>query len=223
MTKVGIYSFGRKQGQRCPNKMLRPFCNTTLTGIMISKLAQFESDSFFAGYEQEFRDECEKSSVRFVQRDLNSISIDEPIIDILSFLKNVHHEYLLWINPCLPFLSVQTIRTFLNDCLAHQCRPAFPVVKRATHFLRADGSAVNFDASAKTLNTKKVEPLYEMAHAFYFFNRDFFLEHGRYWHWDDVRTVELPANDELIDIDEEHEFTLAENLWIERHRANKGQ
>ena len=52
---------------------------------MISKLAQFESDSFFAGYEQEFRDECEKSSVRFVQRDLNSISIDEPIIDILSF------------------------------------------------------------------------------------------------------------------------------------------
>lgn len=217
MANVGIYSFGRKQGQRCPNKMLRPFCNTTLTEIMLSKLAQFGAESFFAGYEQEFCVVCEKASVRFVQRDLKSISIDEPIVDILSFLKNVDHEYLLWVNPCLPFLSVQTIRTFLNDCLAHQCRPTFPVVRRATHFLRADGSAVNFDASAKTLNTKKVEPLYEMAHAFYFFNRDFFLEHGRYWHWDDVRTVELPSNDELIDIDEEHEFALAENIWNERH------
>ena len=76
---------------------------------------------------------------------------------------------------------------------------------------------MNFDATAKTLNTKTVEPLYEMAHAFYFFNRRFFLEHGKYWHWDEVRTVELPVSDELIDIDEENEFVLAETLWKERY------
>ena len=217
MANVGIYSFGRKQGARCPNKMLRPFSDTTLTSIMLSKLAEFGTDSFFAGYEEEFSAECQKAGVQFIQRDLKSISIDEPIIDILSFLENVRYEHLLWINPCLPFLSVKTIESFLKDCLSHQCQPAFPVVRRATHFLRADGSAVNFDATAKTLNTKTVEPLYEMAHAFYFFNRGFFLEHGKYWHWDKVRTVELSISDELIDIDEENEFILAENIWKERY------
>ena len=26
---VGVFSFGRKQSERCPNKMLRPFADTT--------------------------------------------------------------------------------------------------------------------------------------------------------------------------------------------------
>jgi CMP-N-acetylneuraminic acid synthetase len=193
--------------------MLRPFVDTTLTGLMLSKLTRFGPKSFFAGYEEEFRALCEAAGVHFVQRDLNSISIDEPIADILSFLRGVEYEYLLWINPCLPLLEVDTIRAFLDDCVAHGCRPAFPVVRRSTHFLRVDGSAVNFDATAKTLNTKTVEPIYEMAHAFYFFNRQFFLENGRYWNWDDVRIVELEDTGQLLDIDEERDFSAAERVW----------
>ena len=219
MKDVGVFSFGRMQGDRCPNKMLRPFVDTTLTEIMLSKLAQFGAESFFAGYEEEFRVRCDAAGVRFVQRDLNSISIDEPIVEILSFLRHVEHEYLLWVNPCLPLLEVDTIRAFLEDCVAHRSRPAFPVVRRSTHFLHGDGKAVNFDATAKTLNTKTVEPIYEMAHAFYFYNRQFFLDNGRYWNWDDVRMVELDDIGQLIDIDEERDFSTAQRMWKMRSRG----
>ena len=69
MNKIGVFSFGRKQSQRCPNKMLRPFGDTTLTDIVLLKLSKCKYFSFFAGYEDEFREKCEQRNVHFVKRD----------------------------------------------------------------------------------------------------------------------------------------------------------
>ena len=223
MRSLGIYSFGRKKSERCPNKVLRPFGGTTLTDIVLSKLQKLGSSSFFAGYEEVFRQKCEAANVTFIQRDQRSALIDEPIVDILSFLKEVTYDYLLWINPCLPLLRVQTIKSFLDTCIADGYAPAFPVIRRGTHFIRADRKPVNFDPTVKTLNTKTVEPLYEMAHAFYFFNRQFFLDNETYWDWNEVRTVELKDKIELIDIDTEEDFSLAESLWEARAKCDRSE
>ena len=87
--KIGIFSLGRKLSRRCPNKMLRPFADTTLTDIVLKKLATFGENSFFAGYEGEFKEKCEDIGVRFVQRTKESVSIDEPQIKYLSFLLSI--------------------------------------------------------------------------------------------------------------------------------------
>ncbi len=213
MNDVGVFSFGREQSQRCPNKMLRPFADTTLTDLVLSKLSQCGYRAFFAGYEDEFRAKSEAHGVAFVRRDLRSVLIDEPISEILSFIREIDYKYLLLVSACLPFLRATTINRFLDNCVAHDYRPAFSVRIRRTYFMTRDRRAVNFDPAAKTINTKRVEPLYEFVHALYFFDRAYFLEHGTYWDWKTVRFIEVSDGVEMLDIDTEDDFQVAECLW----------
>jgi CMP-N-acetylneuraminic acid synthetase len=193
--------------------MLRPFAETTLTDIALEKLRMLGWNVFFAGYDREFRVKAEEHGVAFVQRSARSASIDEPIVDILSFLRDVPYTHLAIVNACLPFLRVQTIRRFLDQAAAFGHQAAFAVVRRHTHFIALDGRPLNFPADLETINSKTVEPVYEFAHALYFFERDYFFQQGRYWDWRAVRYVEIDDRHEVIDIDDEDDFALAETLW----------
>lgn len=214
--EIGVFSFGRKQSQRCPNKMLRPFAGTTLTDIVLSKLSRWGPRSFFAGCEEEFREKCARHRVRFVQRDPRSVRIDEPIVEILSFLREVDYRYVLLVSSCAPFLRPETIEAFLRDCEAHGCQPAFSVAARRKHFMSQGRRAINFSQSGGTLNTKAVTPIYELMDALYFFDRRYFLREGRYWDWRAVRLIELNSQHECFDVDTEEDFALAEALWRAR-------
>lgn len=209
---IGVFSFGRKQSQRCPNKMLRPFAGTTLADIMLAKLAAFAPQAFFAGHEDEFREKSERHGVTFVARDLHSVAIDEPITEILSFLRDVPYTHLLIVNGCLPFLQTATIAAFLDECRRGELQPAFAVTRRRNHFMSLDRRPLNFPLDMKTINTKTVEPVLEFAHALYFFDKAYFFEHGRYWDWQTVRLLEAGSPYELVDIDSEDDFAFAEAL-----------
>jgi CMP-N-acetylneuraminic acid synthetase len=213
MNNIGIFSFARKQSQRCPNKMLRPFADTTLTDILLLKLKEIGPHSFFAGYEKEFKEKCKNAGVRFVKRSKKSINTDEPITEILSFLKNEEYDYFLIVNACLPFLRTETIKLFLKDCIINKMQPAFSVILRNNFFITKDHEPINFSLRMKTINTKTVEPIYEFAHALYFFNKKYFFENGRYWDWRKVRFIEIPNKTEAMDIDTEEDFLIVERIY----------
>jgi len=210
---IGVFSFARKQSQRCPNKMLRDFAGTTLVDIALAKLRAIGPHAFLAAHEDEFRIKSEAHGVAFVPRSLRSASIDEPITEILSFLADVPYTHLLLVNACLPFLTVETIRRFQEDAVASGLRPSFAVIRRQNHFITLDHRPLNFPAGMKTINSKVVEPVYEFAHALYFFEKAYFFEHGRYWDWSEVRLVETGSRIEMIDIDTEEDFSFAQALW----------
>jgi CMP-N-acetylneuraminic acid synthetase len=211
--RVGVFSFGRKQSQRCPNKMLRPFAGTTLVDIALDKLRAFAPDAFFAGYEAEFADKASAHGVAYVSRSERSVSVDEPITEILSFLRDLPFSHFLIVNGCLPFLKATTIRAFLDQAIDGGYEPAFGVVRRQNHFIGLDRVPLNFPADMKTINTKAVQPVHEFGHALYFFEKDYFFQHGRYWDWREVRLLEMDDRYELIDIDTEEDFAFAEALW----------
>lgn len=213
LSAVGIFSFARKQSERCPNKMLRAFGGTTLADIALAKLKTFGEQAFFAGHEDEFKAKAAAHGVHFVRRSLHSATIDEPITEILSFLRDVPFTHLLIVNACLPFLKAATIRAFLNECMAGQLQPAFAVIRRRNHFITTDHRPLNFPADMKTINSKTVEPVFEFAHALYFFDKAYFFEHGRYWDWRTVRLLEAGDRFEMLDIDTEEDFAFAEALW----------
>jgi GTP:adenosylcobinamide-phosphate guanylyltransferase len=213
MQDVVIFAFGRIQSQRCPNKMLRPFGDTTLTDILLDKLAPFKERAFFAGYEDVFREKCEAKGVPFVQRNLNSVMIDGPIVDILHFLKDIDAKYFLEISGCLPLLSTQQIQSFLDECLSGGCKPAMSAKLHRNFFLTEEKKGMNFDITRKTLNTKLVEPVWELVNALYFFEKDYFFEHGTYWPWDEMRLLEIGNEHLLVDVDTEDDFVKAEHLW----------
>lgn len=210
---IGVFSFGRKNSERCPNKLLRPFGDTTLVDIVLEKLRALSPDMFFAGYDRDFRDKAAGHGVPFVQRSAHSALIDEPILEILSFLRDVPYTHLLIVNACMPFLAAETIRRFRTQSAEGEYRPACAVLRRHTHFVALDGTPLNFPADMKTINSKTVEPVYEFAHALYFFEKDYFFRHGRYWDWQQVRLLEIPDRHEVVDIDTEADFALAEALW----------
>jgi CMP-N-acetylneuraminic acid synthetase len=193
--------------------MLRPFAGTTLTDIILEKLAAFAPHSFFAGLEVEFREKSARHGVAFVPRDPRSATIDEPITEILSFLHDVPYTHLLIVNGCLPFLRTETIAGFLEECVRGDLAPAFAVTRRRNHFMSLDRRPLNFPLDMKTINTKTVDPVLEFAHALYFFEKAYFFAHGRYWDWQTVRLLEAATPHEILDIDTEEDFAVAEALW----------
>jgi CMP-N-acetylneuraminic acid synthetase len=216
---VAVYSFGRTRSERCPNKMLRPFGGTTLTDIILSKLARITAPTFFAGFESAFAERCARYGVRFVQRDERSATIDEPIIDILSFLRPLEFSHLLCVNASLPFLEVGTIEAFLEDCLAHDRQPAFGVIQKKNHLMTLDRKPINFDIGARTINTKTIRPVIEFAHCLYFYSKEYFFREATYWDWNTVRLVEIGDKLQTVDIDTEEEFRIAEALWRGLHAS----
>ena len=212
-TDVAIFSFGRTDSQRCPNKMLRPLAGTTLTDILLKKFARCHQPTFFAGYEPEFRSLCNNHGVRFVQRDERSATIDEPIVEILSFLQPLEFTHFLCVNASLPFLELDTITSFLDDCIANNSQPAFSVIRKANHLMSLDRHPLNFDITAHTINTKTVKPVLEFAHALYFFSKEYLFREGTYWDWNTVRLIELPSKLQTVDVDTEEDFRIAEALW----------
>lgn len=217
--KIGIYAYARKQSQRCPNKVLRPLGNTTLCDILLDKIKEAGGkNAFFAGYDDEFRDKAGVHGVKFVKRSLNSVLVDEPITECQEFLKRVDFEYLLWVNPCTPFLKVETINKFLEDVKKNGYHPATAVVKRHNYFYFTQGEPVNLPESIKTLNTKTVMPLFEFANALYFFNREYFFKNGRYCDWKQIRLIEINDRSEVLDVDTEDDFMIVKNMWLAFNR-----
>ncbi|MBF0353708.1 MAG: hypothetical protein HQL43_00525 [Alphaproteobacteria bacterium] len=213
MEQVTVFSFGRKQSARCPNKMLRPFAGTTLTDIILGKLKRLTYPTFFAGHEPEFATKCNEHGFRYIERSLKSATIDEPIVDILDFLRPIPSRYFVIVSACLPLLPVEDIQSFVDMSLASK-QPAMSARLHHTYFLRArDLAPLCFDAGSRTINTKTVEPVYELVHALYFFEKDFFFSSGRYWNWESLRIHELTKPHFLVDVDTEQDFIAAESLY----------
>jgi len=209
--EVAIFSCGRIGSQRCKNKMLRPFGETTLVDIALSKMSCIKGNTFFAGHEEIFRNKCKEYGVDFIHRSSQSTN-SEVASEIYSFLKEVDFKYLLCINACQPFLKVETIENFLEKCLEKR-KPSFAVFKKNNYFMDIDNNPYNFDRDIKTINTKFVSPVKEFAHVFYFYEREYFLQNGVYWNWDDLNYIEIPSGIETLDIDTEEDFEMANLLW----------
>ena len=213
-TDIGVWSCSRISSVRCSNKMIRPFAGTTLTDVFLSKLGKLKRNIFFAGYEEVFQEKCQAHGVPFVKRSRRSAWVDEPASEIYSFLVDQPYEYLLQVNACIPFLRTKTIIDFLEACASDR-RPAFGVFRVKDYFVHLDGTPINFSNDLTTINTKAVSPVYEFAHVFYFFSREYFAKNGWYWDWSDVRYIEIPDGLETFDIDTEEEFFIAETMWKE--------
>lgn len=217
---IAVFSYGRTQSQRCPNKMLRDFGGTSVADILLSKFSEIGSNTFFAGHDPKFKKKCEEYGVAFVQRTLESVTVDEPQTTCLSFLNDVDYDYVLLVNGCLPFLKTETILKFLDDVAANGLKPSSAVFKRHNYFFNLEKKSLNFPSDLKNLNTKTVEPIYEFANALYFYNREYFLETGGYWDWNTLNLIELENTIELIDIDTEEDFYIAESIWKNQHNLN---
>ena len=200
--EIGIFSMARISSKRCAGKMTREFGDSTLTDIILSKLAKLGQNTFFAGYEPIFKKKSIRHKVQFIQRTKESSLSSGPHLEVMNFLKNQNYKYFLFISGCVPNLKIKTITNFIEICKKEK-KPAFAVFEKQNYFMNANNKPLNFSFRNLQLDTSKVKKLKEFANIMYFFEKKYFLKHGEYWNWKTVRYVTLHHGIETIDIDSE--------------------
>ncbi len=211
---IAIWSCARTTSRRCPNKMIKNFCGTSLTDIFLKKLNTIQKKGynvFFAGYENIFKKKCLKYNIPFVQRTKKS-SNSEKASEIYDFINNQNFDYLLLINACMPMLKVETIIKFIKDCEKLK-KPSFGVFEVNNYFMSNLNKPYNFNKSIKTINTKYVTKAKQFAHCFYFFKKEHYKKTGWFWNWNKLNYITIPNTIEIFDIDTKKDFEIAKLIY----------
>ena len=188
---------------------------------------------FFASGEAIFREKATSHGVKYfnapcvssIYRAAHELSnktstifsyLHEP--DVSGYLEG---NYVLFVNPCVPFLTVETIASW-----AHERSPAFGVVREWDYFMQEVerdllgagkplvGGPVNWDWDLAHIDTKAVDPVLRFAHSLYRFDPKYLRKHGFYWNWRSKGLMRvLPNTLEVFDVDDEEDFRIAEALF----------
>ena len=110
---ISIVINARTQSTRVPNKLLRNFAGSSLIDILLNKIEQvtFIDKKYLATSEQILADKIKKyKTLRLLKRSPAATQKGvNPLEITFGHYKDVETNYILVVNPCLPFLSVDTL------------------------------------------------------------------------------------------------------------------
>ena len=212
----------RLSSQRCPNKMLRDFADTTLMDILLNKLVNSElpnSNIICSVFEPELIEVCSKYPVRtFIRSERSAMSEGNPLTEIFEWWDRIPFKNVVMVSGCCPFIRKETIEKFFFDYLKSDNDGMFGVIEKKNYIWDNDGNLLT--PFSTSMNTKEAQSLSEAAHCLYAGKLDD-IGHN-VWMGDlskrgDVELWPVPEN-ETMDIDHEWQFELYETLY----RSRKG-
>ena len=105
---ISIVVNARTQSTRVPNKLLRDFAGTCLIDILLEKIdrVDFIQEKYLATSEGVLADRLKKyKTIRLLERSEAATKKGvNPLEVTFGHFKNVKTDYVLSVNPCLPFL-----------------------------------------------------------------------------------------------------------------------
>ena len=211
----------RLNSQRVPNKMLKPFADSNLFGIVLDKLLSssiIPSDQIYASvYEEELFYEANiKRNIRTFQRSYESANNDSDITKIFEWHDKLPYKYVVIISGCNPLLKVETIDSFVKQFIEQKEDNLFAVIEKKQYYWNKEGIMVTPWPEGQTLlNTKAVEPTYEAAHVLYASPMDLIKDYkymGDFTEPGGIKLFNIPEL-EAFDIDHEWQFKVAETLY----------
>lgn len=203
---------------RVPNKMLRPFADTTLVDILFEKLKESKvipiENIIFSAYEDELKEVANNHGITIFHRSEKSANSEGPIQEICEWYDKLPFKYVVLISACNPLLKIETIDSFIQQFLESEEEGAFGVFEKKTYYWDKNGESITDYKGLTGMNTKLVDPVYEAAHCLYASRLDI-IKDG---HWMDTSSPPKPTlfiMDELesFDIDYEWQFKVAEVLY----------
>lgn len=208
---LGVYIPARTTSKRLPNKLLLPLGDTNLFEIACRKLAGLpkEYGRYALICEEPLIQIAKRYGIDILYRDPETIELDDPIIKTMGAVKDAKETHLMFLNPCLAFLSIKTIVDALKSFENSNWNYATSV-KKFHSWIFYKGEALN-PIDYRSLNTKNIEGVYEMAHCFHIFNRKRFLEDGLMLH-EGHGLIAVPE-EETIDVDTKEDYLYAKWRW----------
>jgi len=209
----------RLNSQRVPRKMIKPFADTNLFGLVLDKLLQSnvipKENIIVSVNEQELVDEADKRDITVFERSYESANNDNDLKKIYEWHDKIPFKYVVLISGCNPLLKVETIDSFVEQYIESDKGGLFAVFEKKTYYWDKDGKPITDWKDASIMNTKIVEPIYEAGHCLYASRLDI-IKDG-YWMCNEnyPPILELFVMDEIeaFDIDYEWQFKLGEILY----------
>lgn len=212
---VGIFVPARLGSHRLPRKQVLPLADSCMFDICCQKLQilkkVYNINTYVLICEDELIDIAKNyPEVTIVERELGTVEAEGPLQYIYKDILEVEDDYLLFLNPCLTFLSLETIykaiETFKNSGKEYGTS-----VKNIQNWIWDNNNNVITDINYERLTTKEITPWYQCAHCFHIFNKEKFKKDGLML-TDDLVLLPIPI-EETIDIDTYEDYLYAKWRW----------
>ena len=210
----------RMNSQRVPRKMLRPFADTTLFELAITKLLASnvlpKENIYISAYEQELKEVAKKYELNIYERSYESANNDNSLQMIYEWHDKLPFEYVIKVNGCSPLLKTETIDNFITQFISQEEENLFGVIPMKDYFWNKDGKLVTpWPEDQTIMNTKAVEVTYKAAHVLYASRLDLIAQNRFMGDFQTEGGIKLFAMEELecFDIDYEWQFQLGEQLY----------
>jgi CMP-N-acetylneuraminic acid synthetase len=219
--RLGVFIPGRLKSERLPNKLILPFGDSCLWDIALLKLSVIsENYPCFALAESgplldTAKEWADISDIKVIKREADTANVDGPLTHIFKDMKDCGCTHLMFLNPCLAFLSVNTILRslrafeFMDSTTATSVKPF-----RNWLFDGAGQSLLPIDT--KRLSTKEIPPLWQAAHCFHIFDVKRFFETGEMLEKNPL-ILRVPE-EECIDVDTKEDYEFAKWKWEVSHK-----
>ena len=212
---IGIFVPARLGSQRLPHKQILPLGDSCMFDMCCQKLEYiavvYNIPTYVLICESALIEIAKKySHVKIIEREPETAKAEGPLQYIYKDVLNVDEDYLMFLNPCLTFLTVETIVQKAKEFLASG-KDYGTSVKTFKNWLWTDNNKRVTYVDFQRLTTKEITPWYQAAHCFHIFNRKKFQEDG-YMLKEDLCLLEIPEA-ETIDIDTREEYEFAKWKW----------
>ena len=159
----------RLNSERVPQKMIRPFADSSLFEIGVKKLLNsriIPKENFYVSVgEPELVDIAEKHGVNVYHRSEKSANAENSILDIYEWHDQLPYKYVVLVSACNPLLKTETIDGFFERYLETDSQGLFAVMAKKQYFWDADGNMIGeWPLDQKLMNTKTMRTTYEAAH-----------------------------------------------------------
>lgn len=225
MTTISILINARTKSTRLPRKLVLPFAGTTLIDIALEKLDRmdFFAHRYFGVAEPELRSKAERyRNVEILDRDPSAVAPGyNDHRKVYAHYERVQSDYIMWLNPCHPLLSLDTLKRAVDQVLTTRYNSYTSVIPTTDWIFNADGEPIT-NTQASMLSTAHSHKFYKVAHAFHVINKQFFLRDYQYWTLtrNDPALMEIPE-EESYDVNTPMEFEIAKAAYLRAKAAGK--
>ncbi len=218
-SKCSIVINARLHSTRLPKKLVRPFGNTTLLDLGLSKISDLDVPTYLAAYtgEQQIMDIYSKyvDKVGFLDRSYESVKKGRADHEVVfAHYRKVPTRHIMSLNVCCPFLNKNTIEDALSIFENKDIQTLTTVFRVNNIFF--DESLVPINLSNRdVVSTQGNKAIYQMAHAFHIFDRDVFVSEGKFWDYRPGNPYLYVISDRLecMDIDDPLDFDVCECIY----------
>lgn len=217
MATISVLVNARTKSTRMPRKLVRPFADTTLIEIALEKLNEmdFFAHRYYGVAEEELKVIGRKyENIELLERKPEAVEPGYNKHEIIyEHYGWVDSDYIFWLNPCHPLLSVETVRKAVELVLETK-HNSYTSVNETKDWIFDDMGQQITNTNSSVLSTNHSQKYFKVAHSFHVIRKEYFLATKQYWTLtkNDPYLIEIPEI-EKTDVDTPFEFEIAEIIY----------